>query len=629
MPQILTIVSPDGHLKASVALTAAGALAYELAYRQQSIVSQSILGVDIRPGGLFCEGLKVTADTNVRHDVKFPIHSGKCDQGHDLCNELLVDVQETGGQQRRLRWHFRAYNDGLALRYLLPAQAGMDTAEVVAERTIFRFAENHRCWVHEVPNFQSPFESEFHPRKLGDLRPGQLICCPLTLQTESGLGIAITEAGLHDFAGMYLESLPGDRAAIVSRLAPLQDGSYASVRSKTPLHSPWRVIQLAPNPAKLIESNIIYCLNDPCTLTDTSWIRPGKVTWDWWSGRAPSGSVQQPGINDETMMDYIDFAAEMKLEYFLLDGGWYQTGDPMTSIPSIDLPKLVEYANSKGVDVMVWNHQADLKRQPEEAFAYYESLNLKGVKVDFFDRDDQEMVQWAKDVVVTGAKHHLLIDLHGIFKPSGFGRTYPNLMTHEGIMGAEYNKWSARITPEHNVTIPFTRMLAGPMDYTPGAFENATKDQFRPRNIAPMVMGTRCHNLAMYVVYESGLQMISDYPDAIRNQRGSEFLKVVPASWDQTIAISGEVGQYVAIARRKGSDWFLGVMTNSEKRTLDIDLSFLGEGTYEGRLFVDGHNADADPKSLFIRQIEATSETKLTADLAPAGGLAGWFRKRN
>ena len=628
MSQTWNIVSPDAQLQVTISLTADGALAYQIQYGTESVICPSTLGVDIRPGGLFCQGLKVLADTNVRHDVKFPILSGKCSQGHDLCNELLLDVQETDGQGRKLRWHFRAYNDGFALRYSIPLQKGMEIAEVVAERTMFAFAENHRCWAEDLPHFQSSFESEFHARKLSELKPGALIGCPLTLHSESGLGIAITEAGLHDFAGMYLEALPGNPSAIVSRLAPLHDGSYASVRSQEPLHSPWRVIQIAHSPAKLIESNIIYCLNEPCAITNTSWIRPGKVTWDWWSGHAPSGAVQQPGMNNATMMDFIDFAAEMKLEYFLLDGGWYQEGDPTTAVPAIDLPKLIAYANAKGVDVLVWNHQADLRRQPDKAFAYYESLNIKGVKVDFFDRDDQDMVQWARDVVLAGAAHHLLVDLHGIFKPTGFGRTYPNLMTHEGVMGAEYNKWSARITPEHNVTIPFTRMLAGPMDYTPGGFDNATADQFRPRGTAPMVMGTRCHNLAMYVVYESPLQMISDYPDAIRNQAGSEFLKVVPSSWDQTLALCGEIGQYVAIARRKGRDWFLGAMTNSEKRTIEIDLSFLGEGAYDGKLFVDSSNSAADPKSLLIRNVQAASDTKLTAELAPAGGMAGWFRRR-
>lgn len=628
MSQTWSIVSPSGHLKAIVVLTAVDSLTYQITYQDEMVVGPSELAVDIRPGGLLSAGLKTLAAKSASHDEKFAILAGKASEGRDYYNMLQLDLQEVGGMQRRVQWSFRAYDDGFAFRYMLPEQDGLEVAEVVAERSLFRFAGNNRCWAEELPHFQSSFESEYIARVLKDLRPGQLISCPLTLQTESGLGVAITEAGLDDFAGMYLEALPGSPTSIISRLAPLQDGSYASVRAKLPLTAPWRIVQVAPSPVKLIESNMVYCLNKPCAIGDTSWIRGGKVTWDWWCGHAPSGKVQNPGMNNETMMDFIDFAGEMKLEYALIDGGWYQKGNPTASVPAIDLPMLVKYANARGVDVMVWNHQADLKPCIERAFPLYESLGVKGVKVDFFDRDDQEMVQWARDVVLAGAKHHLLLDLHGIFKPTGLERTYPNLMTHEGIMGAEYNKWSTRATPEHNVTVPFTRMLAGPMDYTPGCFGNVTKEQFRPRDVAPMVMGTRCHNLAMFVVFQSALQMISDYPDAIRNQRGSEFLKVVPATWDETVGICGDVGKYVAIARRKGADWYVGVMGNSEKRTVEIPLSFLGQGNYSGKLFVDGRNADADPTSLLVREVQVTAEGKLAAELASAGGMAAWFHKQ-
>ena len=481
----------------------------------------------------------------------------------------------------------------------------------------------------EVEHFQTPYESEFPRRHLSDLKPGRLVACPLTLQTDDGLGIAITEAGLSDFAGMYLEALPGQTTTLLTRLAPRQDGSYCCVRGQTV--SPWRVIQVAESPAKLIESSILYSLNAPCAIADTSWIKPGKVTWDWWAGHAPSGNVQRPGMNNETMMDYIDFAAEMGFEYFLLDGGWYgpsnrPDSNVLKSTPAIDLPMLIKYAQGNGVEFMVWAHQADLKNCLDEAFALYESLGIKGVKIDFFDRDDQEMVQWARDVVLSGAKHHLLVDLHGIFKPTGFERTYPNLMTHEGILGAEYNKWSTRITPEHNVTIPFTRMLAGPMDYTPGSFANVTREQFHPRNTAPQSIGTRCNNLAMYVIFQSALQMVSDYPDAIREQRGSEFLKLVPSAWDQTVALAGVVGEYVILARRKGHDWFVGAMTNSAQREIEIPLSFLADGRYQCTLYTDAPNAAADPASLLVRQFEARSTGTIRATLAPAGGLAACFR---
>ncbi len=617
------VVSPNQDLRIEVKLTDAGQVAYSLFRGELPVIVNATFGLDVRPAGYIHRDLKLIEQSSRQVNERYRIIAGKATEAVDHCHEQTLILESPGGA--RLTLIFRAYDDGMAIRYIAPE----GTTEIVAERTEFAFAADQICWAMDLPHFQSSFESDFKRRKLSDLRPGELISCPITLEMADGSGVAITEAGLSDFAGMYLEARPGSPTTLLSRLAPHHDGSYCCVKQTRV--SPWRVIQVAASPAKLIESNILYSLNDPCAIEDVSWIRPGKVTWDWWAGHAPSGKVQRPGMNNETMKDYIDFAAEMGLEYMLIDGGWYgqsqsPDADPTRSCPGIDLPMLVKYANDKGVDIMVWVHQADLASCLEKAFAYYASLNIKGVKVDFFDRDDQDMVRWAQKVVTTAARYKLLVDLHGIFKPTGVERTWPNLMTHEGIMGAEYNKWSRRITPEHNVTIPFTRMLAGPMDYTPGAFGNVTADRFVPRHTAPMAIGTRANNLAMYVVYQSGLQMVSDYPDAIRNQRGSDWLKVVPSAWDETRVIAGEIGQFIVIARRKGRDWFLGAMTNSQERQLTIPLSFLGDGSYQCTMYCDGYNAAQDPTSIMIREIGASADGVLLADLAPAGGLAAHFR---
>ena len=626
------VVSPSSWVGAEVCLSAEGRLSYRVHYRGRSVLADSPLALDLRPGGLLRDGLALVAASRQLRDVSFPIVAGKASQGRDHCNELVLQLQEHTGLRRRIDMVFRAYDDGIAFRYRLPEQSVAEVWEIVAEHTDFVLAENYIVWALQLPNFQTPFESEFNKRRAGELLPGSLTALPLTLELGDGAAAAITEAGLSDHAGMYLAGVPGSVSTLRSVLAPLFDGTPASVRCRLPHASPWRVIQVAASPVALIESNIVHALNEPCAIADTSWIRPGKVTWDWWCGHPHSGKVQSPGMNNETMMDFIDFAAEMQLEYMLIDGGWYEaTNVPEADVtrqrPGIDLPALVEYANGKGVQIMVWTHQADLKRRLEEAFSFYESLGVKGVKVDFFDRDDQATVQWAQQVVECGARHRLLVDLHGIFKPTGIERTYPNLMTHEGIMGAEYNKWSTRVTPEHNVTIPFTRMLAGPMDYTPGSFCNTTREQFRARNVSPMVMGTRAHNLAMYVVYQSALQMVSDAPDGIRSHRGSEFLKVVPASWDQTVGVDGAIGEYVVVARRKGRDWFIGAMTNSMARELAIPLSFLGEGQYEAQVFADGLDAAADPTSIMIRQERLSASDTLPAKLAPAGGMAAWLKR--
>lgn len=589
--------------------------------------------MDIRPGGLLAEGLKV-ADTSRRTgDQTYAIIAGKSASGRDHFNEVTIALQEKRSPGRRIELIFRAYDDGVAFRYAIPKQDALEELDVIAERSEFRFAGNHRCWPILHEHFQTSFESEFHKKNLSDLKPGGLVGLPLLVEIDDGPSVAITEANLTNYAGMYLEGVAGAEAALVSRLAPRQDGSYSCVRGKTPLSSPWRVVMMAESAGELIESNLLYHLNEPCAIGDTSWIKPGRVVWDWWSSWPAPGFAPEHRHNNETMRHFIDFAAEMKAEYFLLDGGWYRPvnhpdADITRPIREIDLPGLVRYANDRGVEFMVWMHQNDTRRNMDEAFAWYHSLNIKGIKVDFFDRDDQEMVNHARRVVETAAKHRLLVDLHGIYKPTGVERTYPNLMTHEGIMGAEYNKWSKRITPGHNVTIPFTRMLAGPMDYTPGAFRNVTAEQFVARNVGPMAMGTRCHNLAMYVVYQSGLQMVSDDPDSILNQPGSEFLKLVPAAWDETRFLAGKVGELVAVARRNGESWFIGAMTNSTPRELELSLEFLGAGNYAARIWADGPNAATAPTSVAFSERAITSGESLSVPLAPAGGFVATFQPR-
>jgi alpha-glucosidase len=372
-------------------------------------------------------------------------------------------------------------------------------------------------------------------------------------------------------------------------------------------------------------------LSQPNQIEDISWIQPGKAAWDWWSGSFARNVDFQPGMNTATMLHYVDFAAEHHLQYMLVDAGWaphgagYEQGDITRYLPEVDIPAIVQHARARGVKVLIWLYWSAVKKQIDEAFPLYEKWGVSGVKIDFMERDDQEMVNFYRQMVSKAARYHLTVDFHGAYKPTGLRRAYPNLLTREGIMGMEYSKWSTRVTPEHDVTIPFTRNLAGPMDYTPGCFQNATREQFRPRNVEPMCQGTRAHQLAMYVVFFSPLVMLSDYPESYDRQPGMAFLEKVPTVWDETRVPNGEPSKYVTIARRHGDTWYLGSMTNWDARDLEVPLTFLGSGAYQAQVFADGADADQVATSLEISSRRVSSGDTLKLHLAPGGGAAVIF----
>ncbi|HEX8119069.1 MAG TPA: glycoside hydrolase family 97 catalytic domain-containing protein, partial [Pyrinomonadaceae bacterium] len=554
--------SPGGAVEV-VFMLDGGRPVYAVTYRGKTLVEWSALGLELKQGGALSGGMEVAAVARRAQDSTYRLFAGKTGTARDRYREMAVSLREREGARRVLRVVFRAYDDGAAFRYVVPAQAALGRIDVVEERSEFRFPDDHPCWAMQLRTFHSNYEKEFDHVTVNQIKPGARVGLPLTIQPEGGPTLAIGEAGLKDYAGMYLQGVEGAPHALVTRLSPHSNGDGLAVSARAPLRTPWRVLMIGDEPGRLIESTLILNLNDPPAF-DASWVRPGKAAWDWWSGQLAE-PVANPGMNDATMKHYIDFA-EMKFEYMLVDAGWYTPkaygddadtkADITKSVPEIDLPGLVNYAKARGVGIILWLHWVTARDQMDRAFPYYERLGVRGVKVDFMDRDDQEMVAFYHRILRTAARHHLLVDLHGAYKPTGLARTYPNYVTQEGVLGAEYNKWSARVTATHNVTLPFTRMLAGPMDYTPGGFRNVTREAFQPREVAPEVMTTRAHGLAMYVVYESPLQMVADHPGAYRGQPGAEFLRDVPASWDETRVLAGEIGKYIVVARRRGRDWF-------------------------------------------------------------------------
>jgi len=669
----LAVSSPDGNLTISLSLKAnpqpylPGERAYyRVSYKGALVLTDSPLGLDFLGSSPLDRDFEVVGTERKSNNSTWENRFGAKRTIPDHYNQLTVSLRERQAPGRRVDLIFRAYNEGVAFRYFLPKQEGLEQFHLAAENTGFYFAQDVSAYALNLGSYYSSYEDEFRHVSLNQIKPTSIVGLPLLVDFPQGPWVALLEADLTDYAGMYVGGVPGVPNALVSKLASvppldafamalhtggirqLEDFDRLSkvsgqllkmpgslrqrinpeelVVAKTPKATPWRVLMVTPRPGDLIENNyLILNLSEPCTLKDTSWINPGKAAWDWWSGSFARNVNFTPGMNTATMKHYIDFAADYHLEYMLVDAGWSTWQDITQPVPEVNISEIVEHARRRGVKVLLWMPWAAVALQGDVAFPLFEKWGIAGVKIDFMQRDDQEMVNFYEQTVRKAAEHHLVVDFHGAFKPTGLRRTYPNLLTREGIRGLENSKWSDLITPEHDVTIAFTRMLAGPMDFTPGGFRNTARGQFRPQNIEPMVQGTRAHQLAMYVVYESPLAMLVDYPEAYRNQPGIEFLEKVPTVWDETKVLNGEVGKYITIARQHGNTWYLGAMTNWDVRDLEIPLSFLGGGEYQAQIFADGADADKVATSLSITKKQVRGGDKLPIHLAPGGGVAAIF----
>lgn len=542
------------------------------------------------------------------------------------CKELTLQMQEKKFPRRMMNLVFRVFDDGVAFRTEFIGSGNNHDYVITEENVAFNFTADHTCWAANHGNYRSSQENEYFKRKLSDLTDQMVLGLPMTIKVADDCYAAITEANITDYAGMYLKVGHSKSGfSVHSQLAPLpnEKENGDKVKFKFPHNTPWRVIMLGDAPGRLIESEIIMNLNEPCAIADPSWIKPGLSAWDhWWSGEVK--------VDNETIRKYIDLAAEMGWPYMVIDWQWYgmfnkPEADITKVAPQLDMPALLSYAKSKNVRCWVWLYHTDINRADwDKACALYESWGIAGVKIDFMDSDDQEMVNWYHRIVTTAAKHHLMVDFHGAYKPDGYRRTYPNLVTREGVLGNEYNKWSLRITPEHMVTLPFTRMLAGPMDFTPGGFLNRTPEKFQ--NTTPaQVQGTRALQLAQFVVYDSPFTVVCDSPENYKGQEGTEFLKKVKTLWDDTKILNGQVGEFITTARRSGNDWFIGSMTNSETRSMEIKLDFLNEGKYTMVAFEDAPDAAVNAEKVMRRSRIVDKGDVITIRMAPGGGFAAYL----
>jgi alpha-glucosidase len=629
----LSVTSPDGNLSVTFELKTnpqpylPGERAYyRVSYKGKTVLSESPLGLDFKGQPTLDHGFEITGSHQDSHDSTWTSPIGAVRTVRDHYNQLTVSLLERQAPSRRLDIVFRVYNSGVAFCYSLPRQEGLDKFTLSSEDTGFYFSGDPSAFALDLGTSNTSYEGEFQPVTLDQIKPASTIGIPLLVHIPEGPWVAILEANLNDYAGMFLGGVRGIPGALMSKLSPLPGHSDEAVIASTPKDSPWHVVMVNSTPGGLIQSDeLILNLNPPSALADTSWIKPGKAAWDWWSGSYASGVNFKPGMNTATMEHYIDFASKAHLPYMLIDAGWSPRDDITRIVPAIDMPAILSYAKQRNVRILLWMYWSAVDKQMDKAFPLFEKWGVAGVKIDFMDRNDQEMVNFYHRTVKAAAAHHLVVDFHGAYPPAGLRRTYPNLLTREGVMGMEYNKWSRRETPEHLTTIPFTRMLAGPMDYTPGCFNNATREQFQPRQIQPMCQGTRANQLAMYVVYLSPLEMVSDYPEDYIGQPGFEFLEKAPTVWDETRVLNGEPSEYVTIVRRHGDEWFLGSMTNWTSRDLTVPLNFLGQGKWKAKIFADGPNADHNAKDLSIQTKQVTAADTLPLHLASGGGAAVIF----
>ena len=617
--------SPDGRIE--LRIRTADRIQYDLVIKGRAVLENSTMSLDVEHQKLGVKPKVLDAKRGSTDQVVEPVVRQKFAKIRDHYNELRLKID--GGYSIV----FRAYNEGVAYRF--ETSLPQEKVKIYGEESAFNFAANFVVYYPQEDSFYSHNERKYLPQRLTEIAPEFIATLPAIVDVGQGAKLAIAESDLEDYPGLWLRGTAGTGLAATfppyptkevqtsdRDYKPVETADYIAVTSGTRTY-PWRVIGIADHDGDLITNQIVYLLERPSQVQDTSWIKPGKVAWDWWNDWNIDGVDFQAGINTKTYEYYVDFAAKYGIPYIILDDGWYKLGNLLEVTPALNMDELVAYAKQKNVGIILWASWKTLDDQLIPALDQFEKWGVKGIKVDFMQRSDQIMINYFHRVCREAAKRHMLVDYHGDQKPAVMTRTWPNLINTEGVRGMEWSKWSRESEPEHNVTLPFTRMFLGPLDYTPGAMRNATKTTFAPINSQPMAMGTRCHQLGMYVVYEGPLQMLSDSPsNYMREPETMEFLSVVPTEWDETKVLDARIADYVVVARRNGKDWYIGAMNDWTPRSLDIDLAFLPDGNFTMDAYQDGVNADRNANDYRKTTTPVNRTTKLKLQLASGGGFA-------
>lgn len=625
--------SPDGTLK--VEISAGNELAYQVMHGNDTILSHSNIGLVLENGTIVGKTPRITGERRrkIKDNIESPFYRFK--EFVATGNEL--DLKLKGG----FGIIFRAYNEGVAYRFYTTQSSDIIIKEEQAE---FNFKEDYTAYLPYTTNDKKPmamaYQNVYDITPLSKAQP-KLAFLPVTVDCGS-VKLTLLESDLEAYPGMFVQSqqgkygLKGVFAPYPAKtdFYPWRKQEYVTEttdfisRSRGSRSYPWRVLAITEKDTDMPVNNLVYALASPNRIGDTSWIKTGKVAWDWWNDWNLKGVPFKAGINMDTYKYYIDFASRNGLEFIVLDEGWYdpKSGDMLTVIPELDLPELIAYGKSKGVEIVLWTVFNVLDSQLEAACKKYADMGIKGFKVDFLDRDDQTAVEMVYRIAEMTARYKLILDLHGIYKPTGINRTYPHIINFESVFGMEEVKWTdiKNNMPLYDVTFPYIRMMAGPVDYTPGAMRNATKADWRAMYYTPASMGTRCHQLAAYIVHDSPFTMLCDAPtNYLNEQECVDFIASLPVEVDSTFIASGELGKYIVTVRKKDVNWYIGGMTSWDERDVQLDFSFLPEGmSYTAVLFKDGVNANKQAEDYRKETIRIDKDSRLTLHLASGGGFA-------
>lgn len=628
----IKLTSPDGHIVFTLKVTAKAPV-YQVVYKGKTLIQQSELGLIFKDEPDFGKNLRIIDSQYEEVDEVYELVVGKVKSARDKHNGVVINLAERGDRNRRVNLSVRVFDDGLAFRYEFPTQENWSSYVLTDENSTFNIVGNPIVRTLMWDHYNNTHEGFYHRLPLNEIPIDTLMDMPALFEFPDNVYMAITEANLRNYAGMYLTRHNG---VIKSQLSPLQGQTEEKVRAQLPHHTPWRVMMINDRIGALLESNILTSLNDAPQTGDWSWLKPGKTSFHWWNGDIIPDTIFPPGVNFETNKYYIDFCARNTIEYHSVIGyggfAWYKSDaagygvvgpntDVTQTVPSLNMQQVCDYAKTKGVDIHVWVHWRAIYPDLERAFSQFQKWGVKGMMVDFLERDDQEMVNIQEEILKKAAEHKLFIQFHGSYKPTGLHRTYPNEFTREGTHNYEFNKWSERpVSPDHDLDIVFTRLLAGAADYHLGGFRAVPETEFKTQYTRPLMIGTRCHMMAMYVIMESYLNMVADYPAAYEGESGFEFLQQVPTTWDETIVPGAAVDQFATIARRKGTDWYVGTINSTEARQIQLSFDFLPPGTYSAEIYEDTVDADRYPNKLLKRVKTITSDDVITINLAAGGG---------
>jgi alpha-glucosidase len=635
--KVYEVKSPNGSIALKV--EAGAKLLWSVQHKGQQIIEPSAISLLLQSGEVLGDNAIISAPKVEKVNTSFNAINYRKSVVSDVCNQITLNCKGNYGVI------FRVYDDAVAYRFFTKKPG-----EIIIknEEANFNFTEDHKAFVpiqwdyRDGKNFNSSFEALYREINLSKFPKDSLGFLPVLVAAGQNKKVEVLEADLENYPGMYLdlnETGKGFKGVFAPypletyvkglNIIPIRRADYIA-RTDGTRSFPWRVTVISEQDKDLLNCDIVQKLASPSRISDISWIKVGQVSWDWWNNMNISHVDFRAGMNTASYKYFIDFASGYKIPYIILDGGWNARGDLTMARPEINLEELVAYGNQKNVGLIVWASWQDILAQKEKAFPYYNKTGIKGMKIDFIDRDDQVAVASTYEIAKLAAENKLLVDYHGVFKPTGLQRTYPNVVGYEGVKGMENVKWANEDVPRYDVTLPFIRNQAGPMDYTPGAMRNSNMVNFRAINSMPMSKGTRVHQMAMYVVFEVPIQMLSDNPTIyLREKECTDFITKVPTTFDETVPLDGKVAEYVAIARKKGDTWFVGAMTNWTPRELTIDFSFLGDGNYKAEVFRDGINSDRDATDYKKEVINIKKGDKLTVKLMNGGGWTARIEKTN